>query len=334
MNILKKTVCRTFLLLLILCNVAIAQTLELEKGVFAPGKAISVKFTTPAGFAANAWIGIIPSAIQHGSESVNDQHDLAYQYLNGQTSGTLTFSAPSQPGSYDFRMHDTDNNGKEVTSVSFTVAGTDAPATAASLTLDKEVVTPGESISVQFTTPAEFAANAWIGIIPSAIQHGSESVNDQHDLAYQYLNGQTSGTLTFKAPSQPGSYDFRMHNTDDNGKEVTSVTFTVAGTATPATAVSLTLDKKVVTPGEAIAVQFTTPAGFATNAWVGIIPSDVQHGSESVNDEHDLAYQYLNGQTSGTLTFNAPSQPGSYDFRMHDTDNNGKEVTSVTFTVK
>jgi len=31
-----------------------------------------------------------------------------------------------------------------------------------------------------------------------------------------------------KAPAQAGTYDFRMHNTDDNGKEVASVSFQVS----------------------------------------------------------------------------------------------------------
>lgn len=35
----------------------------------------------------------------------------------------------------------------------------------------------------------------------------------------------------------------------------------------------------------------------------------------------------------GVLTFRAPEQAGSYDFRMHDTDNGGREVAYVTFTV-
>jgi hypothetical protein len=38
--------------------------------------------------------------------------------------------------------------------------------------------------------------------------------------------------------------------------------------------------------------------------------------------------------TSGTMTFTAPGDAGKYDFRMHDTDANGVEVTSITFEVK
>ena len=99
-------------------------------------------------------------------------------------------------------------------------------------------------------------------------------------------------------------------------------------------AATLRLDKHTFSPNEQVRVHFTAPSGFANNAWIGIIPSRIQHGSENVNDQHDLTYQYLSKRTSGTMVFTAPGSPGSYDFRMHDRDDNGHEVTSVTFTVR
>jgi len=97
---------------------------------------------------------------------------------------------------------------------------------------------------------------------------------------------------------------------------------------------TLSLDKAEYGPGEAITVTFKAPGSYPGNAWIGIIPSNIEHGSEATNDQHDLTYQYLQKRTAGTLTFTAPDQPGSYDFRMNDSDNNGREVYSVTFTVK
>ena len=199
-----------------------------------------------------------------------------------------------------------------------------------SLTLEKSSFTPGEIIKVTFVAPATFPSNAWVGIIPSDVPHGDETVNDKYDIEYNYLSNMTSGSLTFTAPVTPGSYDLRMHDTDDGGVEVTYVTFEVTGSAS----YSLTLDKDVYSPGEAIKVKFTTSTILPSTAWVGIIPSDVPHGDEAVNDKYDLSYQYIGGMLSGELVFSAPTTPGSYDFRMHDTDSGGKELTSVTFTVK
>jgi hypothetical protein len=95
---------------------------------------------------------------------------------------------------------------------------------------------------------------------------------------------------------------------------------------------SLSLDRTVFKPGEAITVHFTALATWPNNAWVGIIPSRIVHGKESENDRHDVTYQYLKKRTSGSLTFKAPGV-GDWDLRMHDTDSNGKEVASVSFKV-
>lgn len=97
---------------------------------------------------------------------------------------------------------------------------------------------------------------------------------------------------------------------------------------------SLQLEKSAFSPGEEIKVFFTAPPGLVEgSAWIGIIPSNVQHGSELVNDQHDMTYQRFKG-TSGSLIFKAPEQPGSYDFRMNDSDSGGREIASVTFVVK
>ena len=105
----------------------------------------------------------------------------------------------------------------------------------------------------------------------------------------------------------------------------------------PATAYSsstLRLDKTIFSPGEEIAVHFSVADQVAQDAWIGIIPSSVPHGSEAENDQHDLTYQYLQGKQGGTLMFKAPAVAGDYDFRMHDTDNDGKEIASVSFQVR
>ncbi|MFN3593946.1 MAG: hypothetical protein ACK4TK_04610 [Thiobacillaceae bacterium] len=105
-----------------------------------------------------------------------------------------------------------------------------APAGSASLHLDRTAFKPGERIEVRFTAPASWPDDAWVGIVPSGIPHGDERQNDNHDIAYQYLNKRTSGTLTFTAPAA-GDWDFRLHDTDRNGKEYASVSFRVGTVA-------------------------------------------------------------------------------------------------------
>jgi len=96
---------------------------------------------------------------------------------------------------------------------------------------------------------------------------------------------------------------------------------------------SLTLKRAQYQPGEVISVVYKAPEGLPSNAWVGIIPSDIAHGKETLNDQHDISYKYLSGSSAGEMVFNAPEKPGRYDFRLHDTDSDGKELASVTFAV-
>lgn len=96
------------------------------------------------------------------------------------------------------------------------------------------------------------------------------------------------------------------------------------------------VDKKTYAPGETIKVEFTADPNWESNAWIGIIPSDIAHGSEAENDQYDMSYQYIRNKSEGTMEFIAPTEPGKYDIRMHDTDNGdvGVEISSVTFEVK
>jgi hypothetical protein len=146
------------LLLLATAQLTGQATMKLNKEVFGPGESITLTFTAASSWPGDAWIGILPSEIGHGSEATNDNHELTYQYINRRTSGTMTFTAPDKPGSYDFRMHNTDNNGREIAYVSFSVgtkgdvrAPVPGPSGSASLRLDRTSFTPGEDITVYFS---------------------------------------------------------------------------------------------------------------------------------------------------------------------------------------
>ena len=111
------------------------------------------------------------------------------------------------------------------------------------------------------------------------------------------------------------------------------VAFVFAFTACKGKGPQLKLAKDSFAPNEMITVVYTALPEYESDAWIGIIPADIAHGSEAENDRYDLTYQYLRKSTSGEMKFRAPGTPGSYDFRMHDTDGNGREVASVTFAV-
>lgn len=312
-------------------------SLGLDKNYFKPGTPIRLGFTAPTDLSPQAWVGLIPSEIAHGDENLNDQNDLAFFYVAGKPSGEMNFTAPQEEKTYDFRLNSNDNGGPELNTISFVVTREIPPEEMAACQMDlaQNYYKPGHAITLDFKAPDSFDKSAWIGLLPAEIAHGEEDLNDQHDQAFFYIDGRNNGQMKFTAPATEGRYDFRMHDRDGHGKEAIYVSFTVSRNLPKAEldASSLKLDKTSYKPGEAIQLSFTAPASFDADAWIGLLPSDIAHGEEDLNDQHDLSFQNLEGRLSGTMTFHAPSQTGNYDFRMHDRNNHGKEASTVSFVV-
>jgi outer membrane protein OmpA-like peptidoglycan-associated protein len=307
---------------------AFAQKITINKTSVAPGEAIEVKYSTGGLTDQHGWIGVIPSSTPHGSANVNDTVDVDYQYTS-QPEGTMTFRAPLKAGSWDFRMNQAGGGDvdKELASVTFQVVAVEYKT---KLQPNKTTFTPGEEITLTFSVQSQLPQHAWIGVIPSNIEHGSEQINDQHDVDYQYVS-EKSGTLKFKAPEKAGKWDFRLNDSDSaDAREIGSVTFEVSSVKLEGT---LKLKKKSFVPGEEIELEFTAPEELSPTAWIGMIPSNVPHGDENVNDQHDIQYQYLQKKGSGVMKFTAPPEGGSYDFRLNSSDSNGVEITSVSFQV-
>lgn len=201
--------------------------------------------------------------------------------------------------------------------------------------LDKVQYEPDEIITVKYSALEEYDDNAWIGLIPSEVPHGDEEENDEYDLQYHLIGSDLTGEVTFVAPTEPGHYDIRMFTSDFEGVEATYVSFEVFKEGADLEVIAvLDLDKYEFEPGEEIELDFSISRELDPSAWIGIIPSEVAHGDEEECDKYDVDYEYLPGKLEATLIFNAPDEPGSYDFRLFDGDDYGKELTSVTFTVK
>lgn len=99
--------------------------------------------------------------------------------------------------------------------------------------------------------------------------------------------------------------------------------------------VSLSMEKSNWNDGEEIALRFKAPPWpVSSKAWVGIVPADVESGSEARNDEATVSFLYLQGHTSGKLTFPSPGD-GEWSIRLHDSDDPdiGKQVAEIDFTV-
>jgi hypothetical protein len=115
--------------------------------------------------------------------------------------------------------------------------------------------------------------------------------------------------------------------------EIESIIYT-AETEEPLKSAYMSLYKDVFAPGEEITLYFYGTEGLETYAWIGIVPSDIPHGSESENDLHDIQYAYVGGMTDGLIVFTAPWDAGLYDFRLNDSDSGGVEIDFLTFEVR
>lgn len=95
MRIIGSVVGAIFLVLLCLSAVS-AQEISAYPMVVCPGQLIMVTYSGAPGY-YNDWISI------YNASAPNDEHG-GWYILHGQTSGTLSFVAPSEPGLYDFRL--------------------------------------------------------------------------------------------------------------------------------------------------------------------------------------------------------------------------------------
>jgi len=290
---------------------------------FYPGNSFTVHFQASEKFDKSAWAGVIPNSIPHGSEKRNDNYNKSYEYINKRTTGTVTLETPPKPGTWDVRLHDSDKDGFEVASVSFEVKKAKGKTW-----LDKKEFVTGEIMSIHFEASEGLNPNAWAGIVPSNIEHGSESVNDNHDVRWEYLAGKSKGTLQMVAPVTAGDYDIRLNDYNHDGNEFAHTSFKVVLSKG-----KVKIDRKKYSPGQEIVVMYNVFSKLSNKAWAGVIPSNIPHGSEETNDRHDISWEYLTA-ASGTLKLKAPDKPGKYDIRVHDHNQAANEIASTSFVVK
>jgi outer membrane protein OmpA-like peptidoglycan-associated protein len=286
-----------------------SQAIEYE-----PGDGIKLNYFKTGGLASGAWVGVFKSGFKS-----NEEH-LTYQYIEGDA-GSLLFSAPTEHGDYLFVLYGSGYEGDEHQRVKFSIAAKNSDSVA--LILDQNVYKPASSIKVDLKIKNRSSGKAWIGAFPQNAPHG---VADGY-LTYQYVEDDKRQSYIFRAPEQPGDYDFRFFD-DDYGKEMTSVSFKVA--AFDSNNLSLSTNKTEFSPQETIQVHFVADKDFPTDAWVGLYKGDVKKASNST--EHYLDYRYIEKKVESDMSFKAPAEKGDYHLKMV-TSEHGDVVTMSGFSV-
>jgi hypothetical protein len=176
-------------------------------------------------------------------------------------------------------------------------APTPTPVVGYSLAIDPLAAAVDRDVTVRWTAPGGHGTTDWIGLYP-------EGAGNLDHIASMFLSSATSGSVTFKAPSPPGRYEFRLLL--DNGYGEPSPprrAALVVGTY------SLSIESSQVGVSKPFDVEWTAPQGHSDRDWIGLY----SFGEGAVGYE---AYHFLTSGTAGTVSFTAPEVPGSYILRV------------------
>jgi len=288
--------------------------LQLDKNDYIAGEKIYVSVHKEQNrFYGNGWVGMFRQGSHgEGGASTADAR-ITWQRLPPPDQ-PLVFTAPSNPGTYEFRLFDRDNWYYMLDRIAVTVAMT---ATPGAMVLDKETFVIGEplTLSVQLETNRHYG-NAFIGLYKTEREAPGGGKVNRSRLTYQRVNTKTQ-RLKFTTPTTPGLYEFRLYDRDATHYMLDSIPFEVIVPTTPG---AISLPKDIFTIGEAIALQVQLePGRHYGNAWIGLYRSGrVVPGGAKVERER-LTYQRVKIETE-QLLFTAPTAPGDYEFLLFDRD--------------
>jgi hypothetical protein len=82
---------------------------------------VTASFAVPKCMAKTGWVGLVPAAAPHVDGGVNAREALSSRLLNGQESGSLSFTAPEAAGRYEIRLFESARRGREAALIGFLV---------------------------------------------------------------------------------------------------------------------------------------------------------------------------------------------------------------------
>jgi len=279
----------------------------------------------PGRFYGNAWVGLFRKDREAPGGGYIGGNRLTYQRVNLKTEG-LKFTAPPDPGDYEFRLYDRDDWHYLLDTIDFEVT---VPRTPGVLSLDKGDYVTGEPLRLGVRMqPGRYYGNAWVGLYRKAEKtEGGAGIH--HDrITYQRANLKTE-TLNWTAPPWPGEYEFRLFDRDAYQFQIASIGFKV--TATPQAGL-LSVQKARYQPGELVRVRVHLPQNRTNgSAWVELARSGYAINGGALGNEYRVKAFKVNKDTPA-LAFQAPG-PGLYELRFYDRDGGAYILDIKTFEV-
>jgi hypothetical protein len=263
-----------------------AQSLSASPGkiFIAPGQKITVTFSGAPGNSTDIirFYQISPT-----------EKELAYQWCGSKKSGSLSFNAPEEPGTYEFRMF-ASNKGNPIARSNRITA--EWKPVKLSHSIGTHYIGPSKKIEVNFTDAPGYSTDIvrFYQISPT-----------EKELAYQWCGSKKSGSLSFNAPEEPGTYEFRMFARND--MKVMLGKSTSFKTEWKSVKLNHSIGTHYIGPSKKVVVNFTDAPGYST---------DIIRLYQISPSEKELAYLWCGTKNNGSLSFNAPEEPGTYEFRM------------------
>ncbi|MBL6891828.1 MAG: hypothetical protein ISR22_07270 [Candidatus Poseidoniaceae archaeon] len=297
-----------------------------------PGQPVRFRIDDPPK-GRDAWVGIYPPSAgdqDHGDRwSWLRDIDVNNATLPGQTAGKWSIRV-FKDGGYklqhrvDFEISSSPQHPARPTSSEGIVAGN------ATITTSKSTYTIDEGIDFSFTAP-KLPDDAWIGIVPVAIPHGDEAVNDSHDISYEYLRGRTNGDITLPNPGL-GTWTLRLHNTDNNGRELTHVVFEVVSSLGSSESLhkGRTCEINILEARAGKPIRFNVnnrPSG--NEAWFGLYPdraTDQEHG------EMNHRWMYFRDVAQQNTLYLPPQSAGRWSIRVFS-DGGYNQIERLDFDI-
>ncbi|MBK1826642.1 fibronectin type III domain-containing protein [Haloferula rosea] len=285
--------------------------ISIEKKVYALNEDVQVNYSGGPGLAQD-WIGIYRKGDTPGSGTAST----AWSYVDG-SSGVLNFTQNLPEGEWYVAFFTDDGYAEIAPRVPFYVG--DEPT----LTPNKESFDEGETVEISYAG-APAGDSDWIGIYREGDTPGTELSTD-----WDYLNGTRTpgtageaGTLSFNG--LPKGYYFADYFLNGGYTGIAQrVRFSVGTEISQVSMASAT-----VRQGEDFTVDFTDGPGTPKD-WMGIFKQGETPGEDVLT-----AYLYVDGNTTGSVTFELPElPPGDYFLALFINDSYTEVSNRFLFTV-
>jgi hypothetical protein len=290
-----------------------AATLTLSETSVKPGASLQIAYAGMAGTPRD-YLSIAKA------DEPPEQSGAVRLPTDGKAEGSLSATAPSEPGEYEVRAWFNGENRLRAR-VKFTVRGPDLPPEPAdlsqpSITLAHGEFTANEKIAVRF---AGFLGDGsdYVALAPAGAPNATY-------FSYVYTQGKKDGIIEFPLPAEPGAYELRAFFANKTDVIHAAAPFTIVAPAGAAMA-TLALAKTDFAPGETIGIDFTGMSGSQVD-YVAVAPTGARYGSFD-------NYVYTKGATAGHAELKAPTSPGTYEVRAFFNDQEDILRGAVTITV-